>query len=108
MKKEKRIKKAAEFQSIMQRKRFKNSGSFCVYIKERAEENARFGIAVPKRLGNAVFRNKAKRQIREMLHEITEIPSDYDYIVLVRKNYLESSYEENRKDLENLLKTVKI
>ena len=43
-----------------------------------------------------------------MVQDIGVFESDYDYIIMVRKSYFETSFEENRKDLEKLLKTVKI
>lgn len=108
MKRELRVKNPRDFQRIMQRRRFKNSKSFSVYIDTKKEISPRFGISVPKKLGGAVLRNKTKRQVRSMVQEIGVFESDYDYIIMVRKSYFETSFEENRKDLEKLLKTVKI
>lgn len=108
MREEFRVKKAAEFQKIMGARRFKNTKAFTVYIDKRTKDNSRYGIAAPKKLGNAVVRNKTKRQIRSMLQDINMFDTPYDYIVLVRKKYYEQSYKENQKDLENLIKTVKI
>ncbi|CAM2828579.1 ribonuclease P protein component [Erysipelothrix tonsillarum] len=108
MREEYRVKKAADFQRIMGNRRFKNSKAFTVYIDKRTKDHSRYGIAAPKKLGNAVVRNKTKRQIRNMLQDIDMFDTPYDYIVLVRKKYYEQSYDENRKDLENLIKTVKM
>ena len=70
MKKEFRIKDTREFGSIIGRKRFYTCPSFTIYVKERAQDHARIGISVGKKLGNAVMRNKVKRQIRSMVREI--------------------------------------
>ena len=70
MKKEFRIKDTREFGSILSRKRFYTCPSFTIYVKERAKDHARIGISVGKKLGNAVMRNKVKRQIRSMVREI--------------------------------------
>lgn len=108
MKKKYRVKKNEEFQAIMGRRKFYRSPSFIVYIKEKSLNISRIGISVPKKLGNAVVRNKTKRQIRSMLDDIGFGNYDYDFIIIVRKVYFNQEYEENRKDLEKLLKHVKI
>ena len=53
----------------MKRKRFVTSKCFAMYIKEKTGESSRIGISVSKKLGNAVVRNKIKRQIRMMCQE---------------------------------------
>lgn len=108
MRKKYRVKKNEEFQAIMGRRKFYRSSSFIVYIKEKSLEISRIGISVPKKLGNAVVRNKTKRQIRSMLDDIGFGNYDYDCIIIVRKVYFTREYEENRKDLEKLLKHVRI
>ena len=108
MKKELRIKSPIEFQSIMNHRRFKTNKTYSLYVKKKAREQNRFGISSPKKIGNAVVRNKIRRQVRMMLLEIDCFDQPYDGIILVRKQFLEQSYEQNRIDLEKLIKTVKI
>lgn len=108
MKKLYRIKKTAEFQQILQKRNYRNTTGFTIYIQEKREEHARFGISVSKKLGNAVFRNKSKRQVRNMIEEIAPFDKPFDAIVMVRKGFYANSYDTNKNDLEKLLKTVKI
>lgn len=108
MKKEYRVKESDEFQKIMRGRRFHNSKSYSLYIEERKENHARFGISVPKKLGNAVLRNKTKRQVRSMLQHLAPYDGKYDVIIIVRKGYFSKSYDDNEKDLEKLMKTVKM
>lgn len=108
MKKRDRIKSGLEFEKIITGKKRRNTGSFTLYIQERRNERSRYGISVPKKLGNAVLRNKVKRQVRSMLQTIGYFEGDFDGIIIVRKKYFEKTFIENQKDLENLLKTVKI
>lgn len=108
MKKNRRITSSQEFDEIIQKRRYKTSGSYTVYIKEKEEEKSRYGIAVSKKLGNAVLRNKTKRQITNMIREIDCQKHKYDYIVLVKRGYFTKTFEENQNDLEKLLKTVKM
>lgn len=108
MKKYKRIVDSKEFDQIIQKRRYRNSKSFTIYFKNKEREHSRYGIAVSKKLGNAVVRNKTKRQIRNMLREIDKESHKYDYIIMIRREYFNKSFEENQKDLEKTLKTVKM
>lgn len=109
MKKTNRIRKNEEFASIIDKRHSKASSSFVVYYNERSEDHARIGISVSKRLGNAVMRNKIKRQVRMMLQESINFNETlYDYIVIVRNAYLSKTYADNKKDLEKTIKNCKI
>ena len=105
MKKQDRIKKNEEFSRILSEKQSKSDRFFVVYHSRRAEDHARIGISVSKKLGDAVVRNKIKRQIRMMcmqLFDLKEMPMDL--IIIVRKAYLEKDYQTNKNDLEKLVK----
>lgn len=108
MKKVNRVKKSEEFAKIMNYKKFYTCPSFSIYVKPRAQQQARVGISVGKKLGNAVIRNKVKRQVREMVHDIYNFQENFDTIILVRVKYHEESYRNNKKLLERLVKNVKI
>lgn len=47
----------------------------------------RIGLSVGKKIGNAVARNKTKRQVRMMVHELFTKEDHNDYILIVRKPY---------------------
>lgn len=108
MKKQYRVKDTREFDTIIHHRKSVGSKSYVIYAKEKKEKHARVGIAVPKKLGNAVFRNKTKRQIKAMLRPLNLHEGQNDLIIIVRKPYLDRSYQDNQKDLEKLLKHVKI
>jgi ribonuclease P protein component len=110
MKKLYRVKKNEEFQRILNRRKFFTCPSLALYVKERSETtgNARIGISVSKKLGNAVVRNKIKRQIRMMCQEIFDFSEKFDSIILVRQGFLKADYHANKKELENLVKKVKM
>ncbi|MGN1053646.1 MAG: ribonuclease P protein component [Erysipelotrichaceae bacterium] len=109
MKKEYRIRKNEEFTRIIRKKNSKASRSFIVYSDEKIEEHARAGISVSKKLGNAVIRNRIKRQLRMMIHETVNLDmAQRDFIVIVREAYLNGTYDENKKDLEKAIKNCNI
>ena len=108
MKKQYRVCKNYEFSAILKEKRFYACPSFVIYVRPREKEYARVGISVGKKLGNAVVRNKIKRQVRMMVDEIFAFTEKFDTIIIVRPKYHEENYGNNKKGLERLKKKVKI
>ena len=105
MRKELRVRKNEEFGEIIAKKHSFSSGSFIIYIRERKLNYARVGISVSKKLGDAVVRNKIKRQVRMMFLEIFDYEATkYDVICIVRNKFLEKSFQENKAELEKLIK----
>lgn len=103
MKKQFRIQKNQEFQTILKRKRFKSSPTIVIYYQPKVLEVARVGITVSKKIGNAVTRNKIKRQIRMMTQTLLNFDEPYDFIVMIRKQYLDFSYQENFDNYKHLV-----
>lgn len=110
MKKKYRVKKSQEFEKIIKYKRFftdKNDKSIVLYIKEKNEDNSRVGITVKKKIGNAVVRNKVKRQVRMMVQEIYDFNENFDSILLIKEKFVENDYLTNKNTLERLYKKAK-
>lgn len=111
MKKAKRVCKNYEFTSIIQHRTFVKSSSFVCYFEARKCEHARVGISVGKKLGNAVVRNKIKRQVRSMVDDCFDFNEAFDTIIIVRPRYHQQSFEENFNELKNdrkrILKRIK-
>ena len=108
MKKKYRVKKAGEFQTIIEHRKFVSCPSFVLYVKARKEEHSRIGISVGKKLGNAVVRNKTKRQVRMMFQEIYDFDENFDGILIVRKKFLEQSYSDNKKDVRMIIQLRRV
>jgi len=65
------------------------------YPREEPIGDPRLGFAVPKAVGNAVVRNRIKRQLREVWRERLErVPAGRDY-VLIAKPGLSEAIEAN-------------
>ncbi len=107
MKKEYRVKKSEEFEKIIKYKRFIVDPAIVLYIKPRVEKKSRIGITVKKKIGNAVVRNKVKRQIRMMVQEIYNYEEEFDTIILIKEKYIENDYIFNKKVLERLYNKAK-
>lgn len=106
MKKINTLKENRNFKKIISaNKPFKYKG-YIVY-KEDTNDIYKFGITVSKKLGNAVTRNKIKRQIREIISK-NNYEKNFNCIIIVRKSYLENDYANNEKDLNHILDMLKI
>lgn len=108
MKKKQRILKSEEFTNIIKNGKFYKTKGIILYVAPKKEIKTRVGITVKKKVGNAVVRNKCKRQIRMMCNEILDYNENFDLIILVKEAFLLNSYENNLKNLEKLIKKVKI
>lgn len=105
MNKELRIKKNEEFSRIMKERHSIASDCFILYYSSKQLDRVRVGISVSKKLGNAVVRNKIKRQVRSMAQSVIDFDLyNKDMIIIVRKDYLDFDYAYNCCDLEKLVK----
>lgn len=103
MKKEYRVRKSEEFNEIIHLKHSYVNDSFVLYYRDN-ESHMHVGISASKKLGNAVVRNKIKRQVRMMVHEVFDYNDSKDFIIIVRNRYLTHNYSENKENLLSLYK----
>jgi ribonuclease P protein component len=61
------------------------------------------GISVSSKLGNAVVRNRIKRQVRMICDELLCYTQPVDIVIVVRKNYLDHSFEDNKESFKQFL-----
>lgn len=67
----------------------------------------RLGFAVPKAVGNAVVRNRIKRQLREIVRErLDRVPATNDYVLVVRRGLPEATEANGHSWLEERVDEV--
>ncbi len=106
MKKKNVIKKYFEFQEIISKKQFRRNSDFKVYYYTKRLDEARVGILITKKHGNAVVRNKIKRQVREIVTKVLKFDEEYDFVITITKNYDINEFERYQKSLTTLLKKI--
>ena len=67
MKKINVIKKYREYKELFNLRKFKRNNLFTIYFRKNNYNITRVGLSVSKKNGNAVTRNKIKRQVRNIL-----------------------------------------
>lgn len=104
-----RIRKQAEFDKIYrQSKRFRSDGlTILVHFNNSRESVTKFGIVVSKKIGNAVVRNKLKRQFRAIFREsILSLKSGLEIVVVAYPGIEKLSFAEINRVIENTLKAI--
>ncbi len=104
MKKNEMIKKKEEFTSIIKTSHYLKNQNFVLYHRKSKYPYPHFGIAVSKRLGNAVTRNKCKRRMRVILDKYkNKLSSKFDYIIIMKENASKIPFNELESSFQNLI-----
>ena len=109
MKKNNIVRKNIDFSRIIENNKPYKTNYFNVFFEKNYINDYRFGISVSKKVGNAVIRNKLKRQIKNILDQYKDkIIREYDCIIIVKSNIINLSYLEIKEQLFETLKKIKI
>ena len=67
----------------------------------------RYAFAIPKRVGNAVVRNKVRRRLREILR-LLPLREGFDLVISVRPAAAEATFFALKTELTMLLKRARV
>ncbi len=98
MKKQYSVRSSKDFNKILKSKGIKHSSKYLMMNSVKADE-FKVGISIPKKLANAVVRNKNKRQIKNILHSLNPYSNNMHVIIVAKKEWLDLSFEEKEKTL---------
>ena len=106
MNKEKILKKSQEYTNIIQKgKNIKNKYFKIFYLPNNT---TLYGITIPKKVGNAVIRNKLKRQIKNIIMENElYIQKNYNYVIIIKEPAKNLQYQILEEELLKLMKKVR-
>ena len=105
MKKFEIVKEHRVFDKIINNGKFIKNNTFVIYYSKHEENFPKFGMAVGKKIGNAVTRNKYKRIIRNIVDENKFLfKKEYDYIIIIKRKCLEMSFNQINDSLSSLIK----
>ena len=98
-----RIKKYPEFQKVIAEGEVKKTSFFVSYSLQNELGYSRFGISVPKKTGNAVVRNRIKRQVRAAIAQSTTFQESIDTVFIVRKSYESENFDKIKTEIQELI-----
>jgi ribonuclease P protein component len=85
--KKNRLSRSRDFDAVYRHGRSTSTRFLVLYWFDREDEpgEPRLGLAVPRAAGNAVARNKIKRQLRELWRaRLERIPGGRDYVLIAK------------------------
>lgn len=107
MKKINIVKENEDFSKMISNEKYVKDKNLVIYYRENREGKAKFGISVGTKIGKAHIRNKYKRRIRNIVDNYKlSYSNSKDYIIIVRKNCLDTSYQEIEKSYQNLFQKI--
>lgn len=99
MKKRNIIKKTDTYNRMIQKNQPFKYHDFLIFVEKISENNHYFGFSVGKKIGNAVTRNRIKRQLKDIVDK-KDYKNNFNCIIMVKKGILSRSYIEMKNDLE--------
>lgn len=107
MKKINIIKENETYNRMIQKIRPYKYKDYVIYVERKDPSIYQFGFSVGKKIGNAVTRNKIKRQLKNIIDQ-KHYQNNFDCIIMVRKSILEKGYKEMENDLMSAFSKLNI
>lgn len=107
MKKKYIVKEHVDFTKIINKGRYFKGNCFILYTLKNDLDHYRFGISVGKKVGNAVIRNKVKRQMRMIIDNYKKnYQNGMDYIIIIRSNFPNLEYLNIINSFESIINNM--
>ncbi len=101
-----RLRASREIRAVQQGGRRKVAGPLVVLLTPRTEGPARLALAVSRKVGHAVQRNRVKRRVREAFRHLGPRLASVDVVVVARSGAPQTSGLELAQSLESALRAL--
>jgi ribonuclease P protein component len=102
-----RISRRTEVQAVFDKGRSLANASLKLFYLRNGLAFPRFAVLINKRFGNAVERNRAKRQVRELFRTSKDLlPAGLDMIFSLRQEFKILDFEEKKKRFLDLVSRI--
>ena len=103
MKRHSRLLRSADFDRTLRAGRRAASDYLAVFVSDNELGRPRVGLAVSRKLGNAVVRNRIKRRLRELVRPlVTRATSGRDVVIVARARAGDAEFARLRQEIEML------
>lgn len=104
-----RIKDNQEFVFTVKKGQTLKHSPYIVHFLKNELNVCRIGVSVSKKIGNAVIRNRVKRQTRAMCDSLVNYSSHtFDVVIVIKPDFLNNGFDDNKKVLGELLSKIGI
>jgi ribonuclease P protein component len=89
-----RLSRSRDFDAVYRQGRSVSTRFLVLYAfaRESGEVEPRLGIAIPRKVGGAVVRNRIKRQLREIWRaRLDRLPANSDFVLVARPGLAEAA-----------------
>ena len=107
MKKINVLKESRDFDRIIKNNKPYKYKDYIIYLERNTNDVYKFGLSVGKKIGNAVKRNKVKRQLKAIISE-KDYQNNFNCIIIVGKGINERTFEERKENLLIALKNLNL
>ncbi|NLM06049.1 MAG: ribonuclease P protein component [Tissierellia bacterium] len=103
----KSIKKNEDYRAVYKSGIIKNSPYFTLTYLDNNKDETRIGIAVSKKTGNSVKRNRIKRRMREIIRKnYSKIKKGFDLVIVMRDKSESLSFSELEGIFIDIIKDI--
>ena len=109
LKKINRLKKRYQFNYVYKSGEHFSGEHMVLYVVSSKTKNIKVGLAVTKKVGHAVVRNKIRRRLREIVkNQLQNLKQNYNIIVVAKDNITEASFEKLSNEFLKLIKKANL
>ena len=106
------LSKNEEFKTLLKKKKVSNKyvTIFFGYLSNKNSKRLNISFVTKKKIGNAVKRNKIKRQLRNIINNLVNkisIKLNYSYLVIAKPTMLNSDFKNIKETLFREFKRIK-
>ena len=104
-----RLKKRYQFNYVYKSGEHYSGDHMVLYVVSSKTKSIKVGLAVTKKIGKAVVRNRVRRQLREIIKvQVPTLKQNYNIIVVARESITSASFDILTKEFSKLLKKANL